>query len=747
MTERTFHMAVLGRTLEHLGVQMYKRRDTAIAELVANCWDANATNVWVTIPDEDYDQTTSTFIVEDDGDGMSDDDVEDQYLVVGRNRRRAEAEAAKAAEGPTEPDEAGEAKAPQADGEPTADGAAAARRVMGRKGIGKLAGFGIATKIELTTWCNGKATRLTLDMDDLKLDERDMKQVPIVGEIVDVPDDVRSAEHGTRIVMRDLKHKTVPEVDTLREALARRFSRTVRGHMKVMVNEDDLTEPTIDWEYEVHAVDGGELVHKLDDDREIRYRYGFAKGPLASKELRGFTILTHGKTAQAPPYFFDVETTATGQHGTRYLSGTIEADFLDNGTDDESDLVSTDRQEIDWEDTETLDLLTWGQELTRKALRDFRDYRAKKTKERVLKDPDLKARVGRLDKPSQQQAEKLLGNLGLLEADNEKELELASSLVSAFEYRHFHDVIDQIEAAEDNPEQLELLLTGIANWKALEGRAILEIIKGRISIIDRFHEMIVNDAPETKSKKNPENMHDLLADFPWLLHPEWQVLSEERTISKQLREWNEAELADSLPIDEQRQRYDFLALGDQQRLVVIEIKRAHYAPDLDDVQRLIKYQDNLSKATEKTLQAVFVSSKQFLGSATIIEGLPVLQLSWGEIHDRTKSYYEHYRAVLEADATDANFHLKAAEVAKAREVLEGGAVRPPGSGLGSQDDIRGSLDAAAAARGAATAGDVSSTPAKAAAKKTAPVKKAAPAKKAVAPRGRTNRSNKKRKRK
>jgi HSP90 family molecular chaperone len=85
---------------------MYKRRDTAIAELVANCWDAGARNVWVSLPVGEYDRSSSVIVVEDDGAGMSDEDVEDHYLVVGRNRRQAD------------------------------DGADAARRVMGRKGIG-----------------------------------------------------------------------------------------------------------------------------------------------------------------------------------------------------------------------------------------------------------------------------------------------------------------------------------------------------------------------------------------------------------------------------------------------------------------------------------------------------------------------------------------------------------------------------------------------------------------------------------
>src|SRR5262245_11552210 len=93
MSERTFKVQVLGRTLEHLGAQMYKRRDTAIAELVANCWDAGAEAVDITFPEgASYDKHTSTIEILDDGTGMDPDGVESDYLVVGRNRRSATGE-------------------------------------------------------------------------------------------------------------------------------------------------------------------------------------------------------------------------------------------------------------------------------------------------------------------------------------------------------------------------------------------------------------------------------------------------------------------------------------------------------------------------------------------------------------------------------------------------------------------------------------------------------------------------------
>src|SRR3954465_4681726 len=81
---RDFHITVLGRTLEHLGTQLYKQRTVALAELAANCWDAGATAVRISVPEpDDYDPASSVITVTDDGRGMTDDEVDNDYLVIG----------------------------------------------------------------------------------------------------------------------------------------------------------------------------------------------------------------------------------------------------------------------------------------------------------------------------------------------------------------------------------------------------------------------------------------------------------------------------------------------------------------------------------------------------------------------------------------------------------------------------------------------------------------------------------------
>jgi hypothetical protein len=44
-------------------------------------------------------------------------------------------------------------------------------------------------------------------------------------------------------------------------------------------------------------------------------------------------------------------------------------------------------------------------------------------------------------------------------------------------------------------------------------------------------------------------------------------------------------------------------------------------------------------------------------------------LTWAEIHERTRAYYGHYRAVLEGDIDDPCFDRKQRELARTRDVL------------------------------------------------------------------------------
>ena len=127
-----YRMTISRLTVDKLGVKLYDRVSAVIAEMIANSYDADATEVEVVAPMDELLATKSggklvdkgyTIDVKDNGIGMTPEEVNAFYLVVGAERRN-------------DP-ERGEASKIHK------------RKVMGRKGVGKLAPFGVCKRIEI----------------------------------------------------------------------------------------------------------------------------------------------------------------------------------------------------------------------------------------------------------------------------------------------------------------------------------------------------------------------------------------------------------------------------------------------------------------------------------------------------------------------------------------------------------------------------------------------------------------------
>ena len=672
--KKIFHIKILGRLLEHLGVQMYKHRDAAIAELVANAWDAGANNIWITIPNEDaYDHERSEILIEDDGCGMDESSLQDKYLVIGRNRRSVE-------------------------GSDEFNG----RRVMGRKGIGKLAGFGIATNMTIETWINNHSIELTLNLNNLKNNPitetaKDIEK-NLEGIIRDAkPKNIHNNSiSGTRIRLSKLKQKSFLDIRALHVSLARRFSRTVQGHMKIFINDIPLHNIQIILHKNSPELNGELIKETLSDGNKVLYSYSFSNSPLTEyRSLQGWTILVNGKTAQAPPFFFNVEIDGRSQHSSKYLIGTIEADFLDTGLNDESDIVSTDRQEIDWEREETKTLWGWGRKLTQRIFNEIGERNSDYSVNIVLEDPICNNRIEMLDGPLRTQCMSFIGSIGKIKViegempGKEKVLQMADQIIKAFEYRHFIDVIEDIEQASENPENLNLLLSHLEKWEVLESRSILEIIRGRIKVLDKFQGMIINRANETANPVNTDNFHDLIAGFPWLLNPEWQVYIEEKSISAILQNMGVKDFSDKMA----KKRIDFLAMQGENTIAIIEIKSVDDVLPLDELRRLEDYKIALEKTENKTWICVLIyGGEHSIPRDTWLSFMnrkDFLILEWKDVFSKNKAYYEHYRAVLQNHLEHPNFKLKEDEIGNTKKIIEGGTVyRTPEmrkDGLGPQD--------------------------------------------------------------
>ena len=124
-------------TFRLIGRDLITDRVTALFELVKNCYDANAQNVSVIFENVGAGEKQSVIRVEDDGYGMSFEDIQDKWMVIGTSSKRTQ---------PYSP-------------EPYY------RKCVGEKGIGRFAVDKLGDKVSIITKKNGAEKWLKVDVD------------------------------------------------------------------------------------------------------------------------------------------------------------------------------------------------------------------------------------------------------------------------------------------------------------------------------------------------------------------------------------------------------------------------------------------------------------------------------------------------------------------------------------------------------------------------------------------------------
>ena len=212
-----YKMTISRLTVDKLGVKLYDRVSAVIAEIIANSYDADATEVVITAPMGEMlarkQQGTlidQGFLIEvsDNGLGMLVDEkvneVNDFYLKVGAERRN-------------DPRRGDKSKK-------------FGRRVMGRKGVGKLAPFGVCQTIEVISSSGEKinvkggnekgfiTSHFILERRAI-LSETDAPYFPQPGAL----DETVQPKLGTTIRMRVFDHRRVPKIADFERQMAQKF--------------------------------------------------------------------------------------------------------------------------------------------------------------------------------------------------------------------------------------------------------------------------------------------------------------------------------------------------------------------------------------------------------------------------------------------------------------------------------------------------------------------------------------------
>jgi len=191
------------RLLDHIGLAMYSKFTKAIGELVVNGYDADATRV-------DVDINSNEVIIKDNGSGMDEQNIRDNYMLLGADTKRVEKRTKKFG-----------------------------RLPIGNKGIGKLAGLGIANKMEIISVKDSKEYSFSIDRGELK------KVKSLDEAIFDdfIAKSAQGRENGTTIRLTKLQPHIKINTDLLRSSLARDLP--LDSNFKIYVNGQICTRKDI----------------------------------------------------------------------------------------------------------------------------------------------------------------------------------------------------------------------------------------------------------------------------------------------------------------------------------------------------------------------------------------------------------------------------------------------------------------------------------------------------------------------
>lgn len=527
--------------IDNLGIKMYSNLAPVLGELISNAYDADAELVKIILPDGTI-NASSQIEITDNGGGMEFAEINSTYLSLGRNRRMD----------------------PQ-----TATSPRFKRPVMGRKGIGKLASFGIADIIQISTSKNGIETEFTLNLSEIRSTPIGAKYQPSY-----VTKTVPAEKTGTTVILRNLSRTRAVSVDQLRGRLARRFS-CISPDFQIELNgtaispeERDLkSRCTLLQEYDVDLADPKQW--------RISGWIGAFENQVPSDVSPGVVIMVRGKLAQEPT-FFDAPTSGWINMAKFYILGEINADFLD--LDDAEDMVLTNRAAIDWPSDAGQAIQTWGASEITKMANAWGASRREKKEKVIRNDPDLSKWLSTLSRSEKPVADKIIKALTTDgELPDARVIELASFMKESFDYQVFRDLASSISEnpTPDDRKVIELF----REWDVIEAREVYRVAQGRLVAIEQLEKLIVTNAREV-----PE-LHQFLASYPWILDPSWTIAYDETYYSTLLKDhFREEESKPAI-----NRRLDFICLGAGDTIHVVELKRPKEKIGVKELAQLEEY--------------------------------------------------------------------------------------------------------------------------------------------------------------
>lgn len=561
-----FEMHLSLNVLNHLGINLYSNVPAVLAEVVANGWDADAEKVTIDIQADEI-------VITDDGHGMTAADINDKFLFVGYERRKN-----------------GEAITPRFQ-----------RRVMGRKGIGKLSLFSIADVVEVQSARKGEKNGFIMSLPKIR------EQIDKDGGVYE-PDTIEEeklvVKQGTRIVLKDLRKKLVNTEKFLKRRLARRFSVIgPKWHFEVEVNGKAVTPEDRDiahklqylWYYgekgEAMRLQGKNLENA--ERREIPNVQGWIGSVLGAgdvkdddeENLNRIVVMVRGKLAQEDI----LEEFNQGGVYTKYLMGEIHADFLD--LDDRDDIATSSRQSVIKDDPRYEELKAAIKTELAYIKTSWNDQRGKKGETVALEIPAVADWYKELKGDDRRRAKDLFGRINQLTIDDDRQRRtLIKHGVLAFEGLRYRKNLDALQ--DLTVDNLKMFGKVFGEQDDLEATLYHQIITSRIEVVRTLQENVDDNVREKVVQQHVFN-------HLWLLDPAWERATQTQYMEQRV-EKEFGKINARLSAAEKKARIDIKYRKTGGRHVIIELKRAGITTSGTKLlEQVTKYRNALDKLLDQ----------------------------------------------------------------------------------------------------------------------------------------------------
>lgn len=191
MNSNIIEFSIANKAATHLGRKLYNSNPPALAELVANSYDAYATKVNIVI-------NNNYIYVIDNGKGLSIDELRDKYAKIGRS---------KVSENPIND--------------------LSERKPMGQKGIGKLAAFSLGNVYSVYTKTSLQSKWITFKLSYADFINDDTMYPVEWSEVDELPNNLtqyNEYDSGFIVVIENpIRHSTENTIKNLKIQLSRRF--------------------------------------------------------------------------------------------------------------------------------------------------------------------------------------------------------------------------------------------------------------------------------------------------------------------------------------------------------------------------------------------------------------------------------------------------------------------------------------------------------------------------------------------